>query len=168
MLRKDWYRVFRWGRSLKLEPWPLSLPICICIRITPFWTARATSTSWWSTSKSMGQTSAAMTDHGNIYGAVHFFNAAKEKGIKPILGCELYICKEDGPSGEAESGPEVQPPAGAGGERGGVPEPGAADERGGAAWVLSQAAGIEGVSGEACAGADRIFGLPGGRGLAAD
>src|SRR5271156_4625092 len=44
--------------------------------------------------KSLGQTAAAMTDHGNIYGAVHFFNAAKEQGIKPILGCELYICKE--------------------------------------------------------------------------
>jgi DNA polymerase-3 subunit alpha len=43
----------------------------------------------------MGQTSVAMTDHGNIYGAVHFFNAAKEKGIKPILGCELYICKNE-------------------------------------------------------------------------
>jgi DNA polymerase-3 subunit alpha len=37
----------------------------------------------------------AMTDHGNIFGAVHFFNYAKAKGIKPILGCELYICKKD-------------------------------------------------------------------------
>jgi DNA polymerase-3 subunit alpha len=44
---------------------------------------------------SLGQSAVAMTDHGNIYGAVHFFNAAKEQGIKPILGCELYICKED-------------------------------------------------------------------------
>jgi DNA polymerase-3 subunit alpha len=44
---------------------------------------------------SLGQTAAAMTDHGNIYGAVHFFNAAAKQGIKPILGCELYICKED-------------------------------------------------------------------------
>ncbi|HUX45574.1 MAG TPA: DNA polymerase III subunit alpha [Terracidiphilus sp.] len=43
----------------------------------------------------LGQTSVAMTDHGNIYGAVHFFNAAKEKGIKPILGCELYVCKAE-------------------------------------------------------------------------
>ncbi len=43
----------------------------------------------------LGQTSVAMTDHGNIYGAVHFFNAAKAKGIKPILGCELYICKAE-------------------------------------------------------------------------
>ena len=45
--------------------------------------------------RSLGQTAVAMTDHGNIFGAVHFFNAAKEQGIKPILGCELYICKED-------------------------------------------------------------------------
>ena len=43
----------------------------------------------------LGQKSVAMTDHGNIYGAVHFFNAAKEKGIKPILGCELYVCKNE-------------------------------------------------------------------------
>ena len=41
----------------------------------------------------LGQKSVAMTDHGNIYGAVHFFDAAKDKGIKPILGCELYVCK---------------------------------------------------------------------------
>jgi len=43
----------------------------------------------------LGQKSVAMTDHGNIYGAVHFFNAAKEKGVKPILGCELYVCKAE-------------------------------------------------------------------------
>ncbi|MDR3741280.1 MAG: DNA polymerase III subunit alpha [Terracidiphilus sp.] len=43
----------------------------------------------------LGQKSVAMTDHGNIYGAVHFFNAAKEAGVKPILGCELYVCKAE-------------------------------------------------------------------------
>ncbi|MDR3773024.1 MAG: DNA polymerase III subunit alpha [Terracidiphilus sp.] len=43
----------------------------------------------------LGQTSVAMTDHGNIYGAVHFFDAAKAKGVKPILGCELYISKKE-------------------------------------------------------------------------
>ena len=37
----------------------------------------------------------AMTDHGNIFGAVSFVNAAKEAGVKPILGCELYICKKE-------------------------------------------------------------------------
>ncbi len=43
----------------------------------------------------IGQKSVAMTDHGNIFGAVHFFNAAAKKGIKPILGCELYVCQAD-------------------------------------------------------------------------
>jgi DNA polymerase-3 subunit alpha len=43
----------------------------------------------------LGQKSVAMTDHGNIYGAVHFFDAAKAKGVKPILGCELYISKKE-------------------------------------------------------------------------
>ncbi len=37
----------------------------------------------------------AMTDHGNIFGAVHFVNAAHKAGVKPIVGCELYICKKD-------------------------------------------------------------------------
>ncbi len=45
--------------------------------------------------KNLGQTAAAMTDHGNIYGAVHFFDAMKKKDLKPILGCELYICKNE-------------------------------------------------------------------------
>ena len=43
----------------------------------------------------IGQKSVAMTDHGNIFGAVHFFNSAAKQGIKPILGCELYICQAD-------------------------------------------------------------------------
>jgi len=43
----------------------------------------------------IGQTSAAITDHGNIYGAVHFFDAMHKKNLKPILGCELYVCKEE-------------------------------------------------------------------------
>ncbi len=42
---------------------------------------------------SLGQKSVAMTDHGNIYGAVRFFDAAKARDVQPILGCELYISK---------------------------------------------------------------------------
>ena len=45
--------------------------------------------------KEMGMPAVAMTDHGNIFGAVHFVNAAKGAGVKPIVGCELYICKKD-------------------------------------------------------------------------
>jgi DNA polymerase-3 subunit alpha len=41
----------------------------------------------------IGQKSVAMTDHGNIFGAVHFFNSAAKAGVKPILGCELYVCQ---------------------------------------------------------------------------
>src|SRR6202167_630770 len=44
---------------------------------------------------SIGQKAVAITDHGNIYGAVHFFDAATAKGVKPILGCELYICPQE-------------------------------------------------------------------------
>jgi DNA polymerase III subunit alpha len=43
----------------------------------------------------LGMPAVAMTDHGNIFGAVHFVNAAHKVGIKPIVGCELYICKKD-------------------------------------------------------------------------
>ena len=36
----------------------------------------------------------AMTDHGNIFGAVQFFKEAKSKGVKPILGCEVYVAPQ--------------------------------------------------------------------------
>ena len=36
----------------------------------------------------------AMTDHGNLFGAVEFYGAAKAKGIKPIIGCEVYVSQK--------------------------------------------------------------------------
>jgi DNA polymerase-3 subunit alpha len=45
--------------------------------------------------KELDMPAVAMTDHGNIFGAVKFFNDAKDAGVKPILGCELYICKKE-------------------------------------------------------------------------
>jgi len=45
--------------------------------------------------KKLDMPAVAMTDHGNIFGAVEFVNAAKEADVKPILGCELYICKKE-------------------------------------------------------------------------
>jgi DNA polymerase-3 subunit alpha len=45
--------------------------------------------------KELNMPAVAVTDHGNIFGAVHFFGAAKSAGIKPILGCELYVCKKE-------------------------------------------------------------------------
>lgn len=41
--------------------------------------------------KELGQTSVAITDHGNLFGAVEFYKAARAKGIKPIIGCEVYV-----------------------------------------------------------------------------
>ena len=41
--------------------------------------------------KELGMDSIALTDHGVLYGAIEFFIKAKERGIKPIIGCEMYI-----------------------------------------------------------------------------
>jgi len=36
----------------------------------------------------------AMTDHGNLFGAVEFYNSAKDKGIHPVIGCEVYVSQQ--------------------------------------------------------------------------
>ncbi len=41
--------------------------------------------------KDLGLPAAAITDHGNMYGAINFYLAAKSHGIKPIIGCEVYV-----------------------------------------------------------------------------
>ncbi len=41
--------------------------------------------------KELGQTAVAITDHGNMYGVVDFYRACKAEGIKPIIGCEVYV-----------------------------------------------------------------------------
>lgn len=41
--------------------------------------------------KELGQTALAITDHGNMYGVIDFYECAKENGIKPIIGCEVYL-----------------------------------------------------------------------------
>src|ERR1700723_3816100 len=38
--------------------------------------------------------SVAMTDHGNLFGAVEFYNKAKEKGVHPVIGCEVYVSQQ--------------------------------------------------------------------------
>ena len=44
-----------------------------------------------SAAKERGQTALAITDHGNLFGAVDFYRTAKKHGIKPIIGCEVYV-----------------------------------------------------------------------------
>ena len=43
------------------------------------------------TAKELGQDSIAITDHGVMYGVIEFYKAAKAEGIKPIIGCEVYV-----------------------------------------------------------------------------
>ena len=45
--------------------------------------------------KKLGMTSVAMTDHGNMFGAIDFYNAMRAEGIKPIIGMEAYIHNSD-------------------------------------------------------------------------
>lgn len=44
-----------------------------------------------SRAQELGQTALALTDHGVMYGVIDFYKKAKEAGIKPIIGCEVYI-----------------------------------------------------------------------------
>ena len=41
--------------------------------------------------KELGQTAVAITDHGNMYGVIDFYRAAKAAGVKPVIGCEVYV-----------------------------------------------------------------------------
>ena len=43
--------------------------------------------------KKMGHDAVALTDHGAMYGAVSFYNACKAEGVKPIIGCEVYVAE---------------------------------------------------------------------------
>ena len=45
--------------------------------------------------KNLGQTALAITDHGNMFGAVDFYKTAKANGIKPIIGCEVYVAERN-------------------------------------------------------------------------
>ena len=44
-----------------------------------------------SRAKELGMTALGLTDHGSMYGVVDFYSACKEAGIKPVIGCELYV-----------------------------------------------------------------------------
>ena len=48
------------------------------------------------TVQAKGMTSVAVTDHGNLFGAVDFYKKAREAGVKPILGMEAYVAGEKG------------------------------------------------------------------------
>ena len=47
-----------------------------------------------SRTKEYGMEAVAITDHGNMYGVVEFYKTCKKNGIKPIIGCEVYVSTE--------------------------------------------------------------------------
>ncbi|MEW5911933.1 MAG: DNA polymerase III subunit alpha [Thermodesulfobacteriota bacterium] len=57
--------------------------------------------------KEFGMEAVAVTDHGNMFGAIHFQQAAKEAGIKPVFGCEVYVAPGDRRDKEHRPGQEV-------------------------------------------------------------
>lgn len=58
--------------------------------------------------KELGQTSCGLSDHGNLYGLVDFYSAAKKEGIKPIFGLEAYICDDMNQKGKKHKGKKLK------------------------------------------------------------
>ena len=56
------------------------------------------------TVKAKGMSSVAVTDHGNMFGAIDFYKKAKEAGIKPIVGMEAYVA---GPKGREDRSEKI-------------------------------------------------------------
>ena len=56
--------------------------------------------------KNLGMNAAAITDHGVMYGVIEFYRAAREAGINPVLGCEVYVSPSSRFDREKVSGEE--------------------------------------------------------------
>lgn len=54
----------------------------------------------------IGATACALTDHGNIAGAVKFYTEMRKRKVKPILGCEIYVCHQD-PTDQSKDNKEL-------------------------------------------------------------
>ncbi|NCQ36421.1 PHP domain-containing protein, partial [bacterium] len=57
--------------------------------------------------KEFGMPAVALTDHGNLFGAVPFYQAKKDSGVKPIIGCEMYIAPGGMTEKNASSGKDA-------------------------------------------------------------
>ena len=56
--------------------------------------------------RELGMDSLAITDHGGMYGAIDFYQLAKSEGVRPIIGCEMYVA----PSSRHERNPDERSP----------------------------------------------------------
>ena len=110
----------------------------------------------------------AVTEHGNMFSAVVFHDAARKRGINPILGCEVYVAPGDRRDRTGHPGRDRQPPGPAGRERGRLQEPDRAGLVGLHRGLLLQAAHRQGAARPARRGPDRPQQLPEGRGRQRD
>ena len=124
-------------------------------------TAPATSTSSSTRPRKLGMKALAVTDHGNMFGAVAFHDAGRDKGIKPILGCEIYVAPGQPlrQGGQRHRG-GVQPHDAAGRGRGRLPQPREAGLHRLHRGLLPPAAHRQGGAGQAQPGPDRPLRLP--------
>ena len=67
------------------------LHIYTSIQSTVCWTVRIKLQNMLARVKELGMNSAAITDHGVMFGVIDFYRAAKAAGINPVLGCEVYV-----------------------------------------------------------------------------
>ncbi len=107
----------------------------------------------------------ALTDHGNMFGAVAFHDACDSAGVKPILGCEIYVApgSRHEQRGDGDRG-GLQPPHAPRLRRRGLPQPREAGLHRLHRGLLPPPPDRQGRAGEAQRGAHRPLGLPLGRG----
>ena len=86
--------------------------------------------------KEYGMNAVAVTDHGAMYGALEFYTKAKKAGLRPIIGCELYIAETD----HLIHDKTQLPPRPLGDERRRLPQPDEAGFGGADSGLLLQAA----------------------------
>ena len=124
--------------------------------------------------KDLGLPAVAMTDHGNMFGAVEFYKTAVAAGVKPIIGCEMYVAPGDrrdrqkivrGDDVEGAGNYHLDP---AGDERAGLPQPVPPGDARLHRGLLLQAAHRQGAAARAQRRPDRALRLPGQRGQPGD
>ena len=80
----------KWGCGVILSLWKMPrLFICMCTLNFRCWMGQCVCRDYW---MPVLGSAIALTDKGNLFGAIDFYFGAKSKGVHPIVGCELFFC----------------------------------------------------------------------------
>ena len=113
--------------------------------------------------KELGFSAIGLTDHGVLYGAIEFYEEARKRGIKPILGCEVYMATRSRFDREPKLDDRQIPPHASGEEQPRLQESRQAGDAGAVGRLLLQAAGGPRTAGAISRGSHLPFGLSVGR-----